>query len=95
MKKGKTIDDLKIEIPLKIRLQTTIQMYCLHEMGGHIFMTAYEDSEQYKEQVAKNTEIAKFSQPLIDMVLEDIDKWEKEKHPKYRVIKNKLCRFFY
>lgn len=75
------LDDLKKEIPLKIRLETTITAYCIHKMGGHMFMDADEESELYKEQIEKNAEIARFSDLLIHMIFEDIDKWEEDGCP--------------
>jgi hypothetical protein len=69
------------KIPLRVRLKTAIQMHCLVEMGGHIFMTADDSTEQYRKEVEKNTEIMKFAQPLIDIVLQDVEEWKKDGCP--------------
>ena len=77
-RRNETFDKLLREIPLRIRVKTTIQAFFLDRYNGHFFMPCDETGEPHAAAVKKNEKILTIAQSLIDDVLKEIDDWEKE-----------------
>lgn len=80
--KNDIINKMLKEIPLETRVKVTIQSYFLTEFGGSIFMPLDENGDDIPEVVEANTKCYEMAKPLIEMVMEDIEKWKKDGSPK-------------
>lgn len=64
-------------IPLSTSIKVGIQSYFIANRGGSFFMPADEECEDGKKIIEINGAACTEAQPIIDLVLEEIDDFEK------------------
>jgi hypothetical protein len=68
-----------IEIPLEIRVEVAIQAHFIKENGGSMLVPLDKDGNDILEVTQINSKCLEMAQPIIDVVLEEIKEWKKEK----------------
>lgn len=63
-------------IPLTNSVKVGIQSYFIHKHGGSFFMPASEEGPEYDEIMKINGNDIKEAQPIIDLVLKEIEDFE-------------------
>lgn len=78
---SKLFDEIGRRIPLKTRLETTIQVHFISEFGGELLMPLDEKGDPLPEVVEANLKCLEMAKPLIQMILKDVDEWDKDGRP--------------
>lgn len=90
MKKNKTMEDIRFNIPLAISVKVAMEMHFLNEEGGYFFLPADETSKESQEAYSKNSEILSKAKPIIDVVLEEINEHQINDDDLINILQNKL-----
>ena len=69
------------KIPIETKVKVAIENHFIHKLGGSLFMPASEEGEEYDEIMRINALAQKEAQPIIDIVLREIEKWKENGMP--------------